>query len=108
MREGGTERERQPVFQAWCHADTSLSGTVTFGLLLLPFYTECCIRKSFERIGVGDRDACADVSICICVGKEVQDPSELMIQVYFLYFISTGSLVNISCLVMETSVDVKM
>ncbi len=32
---GGTERESQPVFQARCRADTSLPGTVTFGVVPL-------------------------------------------------------------------------
>lgn len=31
----GVPRESQPVFQASCHADTSLPGTVTFGVVPL-------------------------------------------------------------------------
>ncbi len=65
---GGTERESQPVFQACCRADTSLPGTVTFGVVPL-WLKILCPKQSlyYECIWVRNkyRDICVGIFGCI-------------------------------------------
>lgn len=60
---GGTEGESQPVFQACCRADTSLPGTVTFGVV--PLWLKIMYPKLLYNFTMSELEIETNGEICV-------------------------------------------